>query len=64
MTVSDLKQTRLWVKTGMDQMEHLDVGLCGTATHSFGIVKPKVKPKKDNDRARHHPEPKVSRAEY
>lgn len=54
MIVSDLKQTtalvRLWVKTGMEQMECLDVGLCGTATHGFGIFF-KVKPKKDNDRA-------------
>lgn len=53
-TVSGLKQTtalvRLWVKTGMEQMERLDAGLCGTATHGSGIFV-KVKPKKDNDGA-------------
>lgn len=54
MTVSGLKQTtalvRLWVKTGMEQMERLDVGLCGTPTNGSGIFV-KVKPKKDDDGA-------------
>lgn len=67
MTVSDLKRTtalvRLGVKPGMEQLERLDVGLCETATHGFGIFVI-AKPKKGQRRSFRHPEPTVSRAEY